>query len=253
MQAKEKRITSGCRDLDDMLKGGFLKGSANLLEGAAGTGKTTLGVQFLMEGMKNNEAALIVTFEEFPEQYYSYALELGWDLKKMERKGLLEIVFTTPDEFLNLIYDEEEGKLTSLIEKKGIKRALVDSVTNFEKLANNLAELREIETDVVNFFKREEITTMLLKENSSILGGWNISKNKIPFIVDSYLIMRYLELESEIKRGIMVLKMRGSDHTKDIRQYKIEKYGIRIGQIFQDISGLFLGMGVHTQQYRKHP
>ena len=76
----------------------------------------------------------------------------------------------------------------------------------------------------------------------------DISKNKIPFIVDSYLIMRYLELESEIKRGIMVLKMRGSDHTKEIRQYEIGRNGISIGTTFKGISGLFLGTGIPTSQ-----
>jgi circadian clock protein KaiC len=163
----------------------------------------------------------------------------------MEAKGLLEIIFTTPDEFMNLIYDEN-SKLTRMIEEKSIKRAMVDSVTNFEKLAKNIGEMREIETDLVNYFKKEEITTLLLKENKSILGGWNISDNRIPFIVDSYLIMRYLELESEIRRGIMVLKMRGSNHTKEIRQYSIGKNGLSIGGTFEGISGLFLGTGIPT-------
>jgi len=242
-----KRVTTGCNELNKMLNGGLLPGSANLLEGAAGTGKTTLGVQFLMDGMAKGEQALIVTFEEFPEQYYDYAMELGWDLKKFESKEMLEIIFTTPEEFMNQIY-EDESRLTKIIEERSIKRALVDSVTNFEKLAKNLGEMREMETDLVNYFKREEITTILLKENPSILGGWNISNNKIPFIVDSYIIMRYLELESEIKRGIMILKMRGSDHTKEIRQYDIRKHGISIGKTFQGISGLFLGTGVPTHK-----
>ncbi|MFC1584778.1 RAD55 family ATPase [Fibrobacterota bacterium] len=244
------RVTTGCKELDIMLNGGLLTGSANLLEGAAGTGKSTLGVQFLMDGMKQGENGLVITFEEFPEQYYDYAMELGWDLRDMESKGLLDIIFTTPDEFMNLIY-EEDNRLTQIIEEKSVKRALVDSVTNLEKLARDLGELREIETDLVNYFKREEITTILLKENSSILGGWNISKNKIPFIVDSYIILRYLELESQIKRGLMVLKMRGSNHTKEIRQYEIGKNGVSIGNTFQGISGLFLGTGRPVQVPKK--
>lgn len=248
-EAQTERITTGCSELDTMLNGGLLPGSANLLEGAAGTGKSTLGIQFLIEGMNRGENALVITFEEFPEQYYDYAMELDWNLREMESKGLLDIIFTTPDEVINLI-DEEESKLTKLIEEKSIKRALVDSVTNFEKLAKNMGQLREIETDLVNYFKREEITTMLLKENSSILGGWNISSNKIPFIVDSYIIMRYLELESEIRRGIMILKMRGSNHAKDIRQYTIDSGGITIGGPFKGISGLFLGTGIPTRQRR---
>jgi len=192
----------------------------------------------------------VVTFEEFPEQSYDYPMEFGWNLRDMESQGLLEIIFTTPEEFINQIY-ESDSRLTQIIEKKTVKRAVIDSITNFEKLAKDLGKLREIETDLVNYFKREEVTTLLLKENSSILGGWSTSKNKIPFIVDSYIIMRYLELESEIKRGLMVLKMRGSNHTKEIRQYEIGEKGISIGKTFQGISGLFLGTGFTTRNPQK--
>lgn len=241
------RCSSGSKTLDEMLCGGFLKGSANLLEGAAGTGKSTLGTQFLMEGMKRGEAGLIITFEEFPEQYYQCSLELGWDLKAMEEKGLLEIIFTTPEEFLSLIHEENGNEsLSKLIEEKNIQRAVLDSITNLEKLAGSQGELREIETDVVNYFKREDITTLLLKENRNILGGLNLAGNKIPFIVDSYLVLRYIELKSSIKRGIMILKMRGSDHAKTIREYEISSGGIRIGESFSGVQGIFAGTGIQT-------
>ncbi|MBF0431934.1 MAG: ATPase [Fibrobacteria bacterium] len=236
------KVNTGIQQLDEMLFGGLYQGSATLLEGAAGTGKTNLGVQFLMEGMQKGESALIVTFEEYPEQYYSCALELGWDLKAMEEKGLLELIFTTPENFMQMV-DEDDQTLSQIIEEKDIKRALIDSVTHFEKLAPDQGNLRHIETNVVNFFKREEITTLLLKENKSILGGWNVSNNKVSFIVDCYIILRYLELESEIKRAIMVLKMRGSNHQKEIRQYEITDKGIVVGEIFKGISGIFLGTG----------
>jgi len=237
----EKKILTGCSGFDKMLNGGFLPGSANLIEGAAGTGKTTLGVQFLMQGFNNDEAGLIVTFEEYPEQYYSCALELGWDLKAMESKGLLEIIFTTPGEFIDMV-QAEDSRLSETIEEKNIKRALIDSVSNFEKLAEDMGHLRTIETDLVNFFKREELTAILLKENRNILGGLDISNNKIPFIVDTYIIMRYLEMKSEIKRGIMILKMRGSNHDKAIREYQIENLGIVIKEPFSGVSGIFSGI-----------
>jgi circadian clock protein KaiC len=239
----EKRIKTGCPDLDQMLNGGLLPGSAVLLEGAAGTGKTTLGIQFLMEGMRQDEPALVVTFEEFPEQYYECAMEMGWDLRKMEEEGLLEIIFTTPDEFIQMI-DEEDKQLTEILEAKQVSRAIVDSITNLEKISEDIGELRTIESTVVNYFKRENVTSMLLKENSSILGGWSISKNKISFIVDCYIILRYLELESEIKRALMVLKMRGSNHDKTIREYEIGDKGLVLKNAFKDISGIFLGTAV---------
>lgn len=210
MKKTSERASSGSSKLDKMLNGGFLRGSATLVEGAAGTGKTTLGLQFLMAGMEKNEHTLLITFEEFPEQYYACAMELGWDLKAQEAKGHLDIIFISPENFIEET-DEEEDKIFKLIEDKSTKRVVIDSITHLERLAANVGELRKIETDIVNFFKKEDITTILLKENLNIMGGWNVSQNKIPFIVDAYLLLRYIELESQIKRGLMILKMRGRD------------------------------------------
>ena len=247
MNPTEKRISTGSQELDAMLHGGFLPGSSNLVEGAAGTGKTTLGIQFLVAGLEQGEKALIITFEEYPQQYLDCALELGWDLPKLQAEEKLEIIFTTPEEFVELV-DEENKKLTQLIEDKGITRVVVDSITNIEKLARDPGELRAIETDIVNYFKREEVTAVILKENRNILGGWDISSNKIPFIVDCYLLLRYLELDSEIKRGLMILKMRGSNHDKAIRSYEIREKGLHIGEPFHGVTGIFLGTGSPVKQ-----
>jgi len=236
------RVSSGSSILDQMLGGGFLCGSANLIEGAAGTGKSTLGLQFLWSGMDKGEAALIVTFEEFPEQYYQCALELGWDLKKKESEGLLEIIFTSAEEFVENITNPDSA-LRDIIEKLNVKRTVIDSITNLERLAKSPIELRQIETDVVNFFKGEEITTLILKENTHILGGLSLTGNKIAFIVDSFLVLRYIELKSSIQRGLLILKMRGSNHAKEIRQYTIDKGGLHIGDSFTGITGIFSGAG----------
>ncbi|MEK7392362.1 MAG: ATPase domain-containing protein, partial [Fibrobacterota bacterium] len=93
------RIATGIEGLDRMIGGGFVERSANLVEGAPGTGKTTLGLQFLIKGIEERgEAGLYVTFEEFPAQLYNDAARMGWDLRKYEAEGQLRIRFTTPME-----------------------------------------------------------------------------------------------------------------------------------------------------------
>ena len=85
---KEKREPFGIKGLDDMLYGGLLPGVANLIEGAPGTGKTTMAMQFIYSGIpKIMTTGLIITFEEFPQQYYHDAIQFGWDFKKLEAKG----------------------------------------------------------------------------------------------------------------------------------------------------------------------
>lgn len=249
MTVTTRRVKTGCEGLDRMLRGGLLEGSATLVEGSAGTGKTTLALQFIMQGVKEGETGLIFTFEQFPEQYYDCAAELGWDLRALMKQGKVEVVFTSPEAFLEEI--EEEGKITKLIQGKNIKRVALDSVTHFERLSAEIGRLRAIETEIVNALKREECTTLLLKENANILGKWDISLNKIPFIVDTYILLRYLEMESEIKRCLMILKMRGSDHDKDIMEYVIDQGGLKIGEPFKDVAGIFVGTTVPVVSRKK--
>src|SRR5512136_2462938 len=96
-----ERVTSGISGLDDMLQGGFLRGAAVLVRGAPGTGKTALGLQFLIHGVQNNEPGLLISFEEFPQSLHRDAESLGWDLRQLERDGMLHILFTSPQVFLS--------------------------------------------------------------------------------------------------------------------------------------------------------
>jgi circadian clock protein KaiC len=240
-----KRVKTGCVDLDTMLHGGLLQGSANLVEGSAGTGKTTLALQFILQGVNEGEHGILFAFEQFPEQYYDCAGELGWDLRALQKAGKLQVVFTSPASCLDDL-DQPDGKIAQLIETNRTKRVAIDSMTHFESLSGDIGTLRIVYTDVVNCLKREEVTSLLLKENANVLGKWDVSLNKIPFIVDAYLLLRYLELDSEIKRCLMILKMRGSDHDKDIVEYAIGAGGHTLGKKFQNMSGIFLGTGVPT-------
>src|SRR5512135_2266688 len=93
-----ERIKSGVPGLDEMLGGGFLAETANLVEGAPGTGKSTLGMQFIYNGITQfNEPGLIMTFEEFPQQYYHDAQAFGWNLRQLEQTDKLRVIMTSPE------------------------------------------------------------------------------------------------------------------------------------------------------------
>lgn len=241
------RAPTGCIGLDQMLRGGLVEGYCAVLEGSPGTGKTTLGLQFLVEGAKRGEPGIAITFEEFPEQYYENALQLGWDLRALEAEGLIKVQFSDPLTFLQGLQDLE-GHVSELVEGLGAKRLLVDSVSHFERLTEDAQTLRRIETDLVHALKREGLTSILLKENPHVLGGWDRGDNRVAFIADALVLLRYIELESEIKRGVVVLKLRGSDHDKEIRQYTIQPGGLVVGEVFQGVGGLFIGTGARGEK-----
>jgi circadian clock protein KaiC len=245
---KEKRTPFGIKGLDDMMCGGLLPGTANLIEGAPGTGKTTMAMQFIYNGITQfDEPGLIITFEEFPQQYYHDALRFSWDLKKLEAKGLLKIVFSDPEttfkEFENI-----DGTFISIIEKMKIRRVAIDSVTHFESLSVDEFHLREIERKFINALKRENVTSILLRENDSLMGQMGQVTSKIPFIVDSYFLLRYVEIDSTIQKAVLILKMRGSDHQKDIRCFRIGPKGIEVESKFSGREGIMSGISHHSPQ-----
>lgn len=245
---KEKRIPTGIKVLDQMMFGGFLPYTANLIEGAPGTGKTTFGMQFIYNGIVSyDEPGLIITFEEFPQQYYRDALELGWDLKKLEDEKRLKIVFSDPETTLRE-FEKVDGQFISLIETLKIKRVVIDSMTHFESLSFDQIELREIECKFINALKRENVTSILLRENDNLLGQMNNVTSKIPFIVDSYFLLRYVEIDSSIQKALIILKMRGSDHHKDIRRFTCSSNGIEVESIFSGREGIMSGITHYTPQ-----
>lgn len=234
------RVQTGISGLDKMLGGGFLRETANLIEGAPGTGKTTLGMQFIYNGIvKYNEPGIIITFEEFPKQYYYDAAAFGWDLKELEKKGLLKIIMTSP-EVSKLDISSVGGMLEQNIDQMGAKRIVVDSMTHFSRLTQDPVELRSLEFDFINALKRERLTSVLTKE-SPVLLGESTEDSSIGFVVDSYVILRYVEIESAIRKALLVLKMRGSDHAKDIRQYDILADGLEVLSTFEGREGILSG------------
>jgi circadian clock protein KaiC len=234
------RVSTGIEGLDRMLGGGFVERSANMVEGAPGTGKTTLGLQFLIHGAQRlAQPGLYISFEEFPAQLYADAKRIGWDLKELESRGLLKVLFTTPEDLLEEL-EQVGSTLESTITSMGVKRVVVDSLSHFEPLAVSTFELRDLEFRLVSAFKREGITAVLLRENANLLGDTN-STSRSPFVVDSFVILRYVEIDSAVAKALLVLKMRGSAHATDIRRYSIRQGGLFVEDKFDGREGILGG------------
>jgi circadian clock protein KaiC len=160
----QQRVRTGIEGLDEMLHGGFLPQTANLIEGATGTGKTTLGMQFIYNGItKYNEPGLIITFEEFPQQYYRDAATFGWDFEKLEQEGKLKIVMTSP-EVTKLDLERVGGMIETLVTEMGARRILIDSLSHFERLSSDPVELRTIEYSFINALPQARGTDQCLDQ-----------------------------------------------------------------------------------------
>lgn len=237
----DERVTTGIKGLNEMLNGGFLSNSMVLVRGAPGTGKTSLALQFLIHGATNfDEAGLLISFEEFPSSLHRDAQSLGWDIEELEKNGRLHLMFTSPEVFLASL-ESPDSRLNKLIHNANIQRLALDSISHFDRLADDQQDLRQLYTSVANGLRREGVTAMLLGEERSAEYR-RVSKGGISFIVDVIILLRYVEIESAMQRAIVVLKMRGSDHAKKIRRYEITSHGLVVLDVFEGREGLLSGV-----------
>lgn len=237
---KRQRLTTGVSGLDSMLGGGLIEGTAVMVSGAPGVGKTILGLQYLVAGANLGEPGLLVTFEEFPVTLIRDAKAMGWDLRALEAEGRLILLFTSPDVLLKSLRSTE-SPLSEKIRTFAPQRAVVDSMAHFQRLTSDPVELRHIYNTLVNGMKRDGMTSMLVGEAVRLLGVQYRYAGSLPFLVDALILLRYVEVDSAMQRAIAVLKMRGSAHAREIRRFSIGKHGIEVGDPFRGQEGILSG------------
>ncbi|RWH82164.1 MAG: circadian clock protein KaiC [Mesorhizobium sp.] len=227
-QSSTKRVTSGNSELDNMCSGGFFRDSVTLVSGATGTGKTLLVTNFLGGGVAAGERALLVGYEESRGQLFRNARGWGVDFEAMESDGLLKIVCLYPEaqslpDHLLMIRD--------LVEEFKPDRIAIDSLSALERIAPETG-FREFLISLTSFIKKREIAGLCTATDKSLIGGQSASEQHISTLTDSIILLRYVQEENFMHRGVMVLKMRGSEHDKQIRRFTIDGAGMHLGKNF---------------------
>jgi|Deesub1362A_J573_1020465.scaffolds.fasta_scaffold00166_53 circadian clock protein KaiC len=237
-EAIEKgRCSTGIKGLDDMILGGLLRGSSTVVHGPPGVGKSVLCTHFIVEGAKNKEPGIIITFDERPDEIYARAEGFGWDLKSFSEKNLLRIIYTLPPE-VNM--DELYTKIEKTIKEIGAKRLVIDSINGIQMAFGDTPSFSRYVNSLITLFKTKGITSILTNETREIAGSLMLD-SRAPFMMDTTILMRYVEIESGIKKAISVLRMRNSDHDKEIREYIISDRGIEIRLPFTKYESVLSG------------
>jgi circadian clock protein KaiC len=234
-----KRVGTGIADFDAMLSGGFLRGDAVMLAGSAGSGKTTIALQYLVNGIAMGEPGIYLTFEQMPDQIYRDALNFGWDLRKLESEGKFRLVCTSP----NLLIEGSgaEELLGGAIKDIGAQRIVVDSLSHLSMFIPG-GDLRKEAYRLVNYFKASGLSSLLLWESQQEYGqAFNVTDMGMSFLVDTIVLLKFIEIDSAIRRAMVVLKMRGSDHDKSLREYEVTKDGIKVHSAFKNYQGIMTG------------
>lgn len=234
-QSSTKRVTSGNPELDRMCGGGFFRDSVTLVSGATGTGKTLLVTNFLAGGAAAGERALLVGYEESRGQLFRNARGWGVDFEAMEADGRLKVVCIYP-EAQNL--PDHLLMIRELVEEFNPDRIAIDSLSALERIAPETG-FREFLISLTSFIKKHEIAGLCTATNKSLVGGQSASEQHISTLTDSIILLRYIQEGDFMHRGIMVLKMRGSEHDKQIRRFTIDGAGMHLGQPFDGAPDVF--------------
>jgi len=236
------RISSGNAELDKMCGGGFFRDSIILVSGATGCGKTMLSTEFAADAARNGQRALILAFEESREQLFRNASGWGIDFEEMQNDGSLKVVCR---------YPEAEGLEDHLILMKDMigtfkpHRVVVDSLSALERVST-IKGFREFVIALTSFIKHQEIAGLFTSTTGELMGGTSVTEAHISTITDTIILLRYVEMYGEMRRGVTALKMRGSMHDKDIREFNIDSQGMHIGNSFSNVTGILSGHPVFT-------
>jgi len=226
------RVRTGISGLDKMLRGGFLRGRNILVSGPAGTGKTTLAMQFVYNGvMRYRESGLYVTLEESKDKIYEDMKKFGMDLKKAERTGRFLLIggpiasITSYMEHVDAKVNHIIKEIEEVIKEKKIKRVAIDSINLFTMLLKDQKERRTALAALGNMLSSLGCTSILTSETKE--GSMDLSRYGMEeFVVDGVLVLYLVRQGSQFAPGIVIRKMRGTDHEKEIKLYRITDKGI---------------------------
>jgi len=240
--SSDARITTGNSQLDEMTNGGFFRDSIVLASGATGTGKTLMVTEFMAAGAEAGERCLFFAFEESRDQIFRNARGWGRDFERYEREGSLRLVATYP-EVASL--EDHLVEIKNEIDELKPQRVAIDSLSALERIGT-VKGFREFIIGLTSFVKAEQVAGLFTSTTTALLGGSSITEGHISTLTDAIVLLRYVELNGEVRRGLTVLKMRGSMHDRDIREFRIDGDGMHIGLPFRNVAGILTGRVVNV-------
>lgn len=237
------RIGFGNAKFDEMAGGGLFHDSVVLVSGPTGSGKTLMGTTFAAEACRRGERALLLGYEESRPQLIRNAMSWGIDFPGWEKKGLLRMVCQYPE------VQGLEGHLYTIqkeIDQFKPGRLILDSISALERVAN-VRHFREFVIGLTGFVKQKKMCSLFTSSSPRLSGGDSITDTHISTITDAIVLLRYVEKGGALSRGAMIIKMRGSQHTKRFFEFSIDDKGLHLGEPFDHIPSILLGIPSYSE------
>jgi circadian clock protein KaiC len=235
--ASKERIFSGIPGLDERIGDGFIRGTTSAIMGPTGTAKSTFAFRYIAEGVKKGEAGIFYSLEDSADGIRMMAKGYGYNITELENDGLSILVgspwIDSPDALI--------ANLAASIESTKAKRLVIDGLSAFEnKYKNEMHTIAKRFISLIQHYKITALITVLTTQKS----GFEISEFGLSSLFQNIILLRYVEVQGRLKRILLALKMRGTQHEESILEFRISKEnGVEIvGPIGSDYVGVFTGV-----------
>jgi circadian clock protein KaiC len=244
--ASSARISVGNPYVDELFGGGIYRDSLVLVSGPTGTGKTLTALGFLQAAIEAGERAVLFSFEESHNQLLRNASSWLQGIERAEREGIVRLISIYPE---RMGLEDLLQRISREVDEYQPRRIALDSLTALERVSA-IRAFREFVVRMCALLKAREIAAMFTNTSAMISGGETVTDAYVSTITDGIILLRYAEVDGRVRRAITVLKMRGSDHDRRIREFHITDQGMEVGEPIAGAGGLILRGSAHVPDGR---
>ena len=238
-ESSRERLESGIAPLDTLLGGGLERGTSTLIQGAPGTGKSTISALFAVRAAERGERATLFIFDESINTLFSRMSGLGIDLRSHVEAGRVFVKQVDPAEY-------SPGRLAQevrqAVEQDKSSIVVIDSLNGYLHAMPDEKFLVIQLHELLTYLGQQGVATILIAPQHGLLGANMTTVVDISYLADSVLLLRYFEDEGEVKQAISAVKMRGGNHERSIREFSLRNGCIRVGEPLRDYQGVFTGI-----------
>lgn len=235
---KSEMMKTNIPELDALVGGGLDRGTSCLLLGPAGTGKSTIALQFAVSAAQRGESVLLCLFEENERTLLARAESVSMPVRALVDSGKIEIrqvdpVELAPGEFVHFVKER--------VQKKGVQMVVIDSLNGYLQAMPDVRFLNIQLHELLAFLSHHGVITIMTVAQHGIVGQMNTPID-LTYLADTVMLLRYFEQEGRIRKAISVVKKRMSRHEDTIRELKFDHTGIRVGEPLENFHGVLTGV-----------
>lgn len=231
-------LSSGIPELDNMLSGGITTGTMTFLSGPTGAGKTTTGLQFIVEAAKQDIRSVLYSFEEDTETLLNRAEAVGLPVRELLDDGTLHIEEIDAGTWT---VDELTVHLREEVEQRGTGLVMIDGTTGFERGLIGFDDPSDDLVKIGQYLRNQGVTGLVTNEVHQITGSFQATEQRISHLADTIVILRHVEYKGELRKVIGVLKKRTSSYEPRLRELEITDAGVEIGEPLTELRGILTG------------